>query len=143
MSKILAGYRFIFNSSDIKNENDKTIIKEGLTEEEANLFAEISEYIQGGTYLELRSSTPEWRIKKEHERLYDILQKHSNLFSTEKMKSFKDDVGLIIDYISENMLGYSYDENFDMRTLNSYSIEYVPQEIIIEDVTHSFIKNKI
>lgn len=145
MSKISAGYRFTFNSIDIRNENEKTIIKEGLTETEASLFAELSEELQecGATYLTIRSSAPEWRIKKEHERLYNIFEKHPTLFTNEKMQEFKEDVGAIMDYMSENMLGYSHDEHIDMRTLKSYTIEDIPQDIIMKDVTATFRKNKV
>lgn len=145
MNKIAAGYRFTFNSTDIRDENPQTIIKEGLTETEASLFAEISEEIQGygATYLTIRSSSPEWRIKKEHERLYNIFDKHSTLFTNEKMQEFKTDVGTIIDYIAENMIGYSYDDQIDMRSLKNYTIEDIPQDIIIKDVTATFKKNTI
>lgn len=142
MSKIAAGYRFTFNSSDIRSDNSSSIIKEGLTENETNLFVELSEQLQSNTYLALRSSTPEWRIKKEHEKLYNILDKYSSFFTKEKMDEFKEDVGAIMDYISENMLGYSSEEGVDMRVLDSYKIEDIPQDIILNDVTSKFQKHK-
>lgn len=143
MNKILAGYRLTFNSCDIRKENPNTIIKEGLSEDEASLLVEISESIHYENYLELRSSVPEWRIKKAHEKLYNIFEKRSMLFTLEQMNAFKKDVGVIIDYINENILGYSYEEGFDMRTLKSYKVEDIPQDIIINDVTNIFKKNKV
>jgi hypothetical protein len=142
MNKIAAGYRFTFNSCDIRQENPFSVIKEGLSESEANFFFDLSEAIQGGTALDIRSSNAEWRIKKEHEKLYSIFEKHSNLFTDENLKAMKDDVGRIMDYISENMIGYSYSDHVDMRTLVNYKIEYVPEDIIINDVTEKFL-NKI
>lgn len=140
MNKISAGYRFTFNSNDIFNENPNTMIKEGLTENEVSFFVELSDVIQGGTYLQVRSNTPEWRIKKEHEKLYNVLEKYSNLFNEEDMAKFKEDVGVIMDYIAENMIGYSGDDNIDMRVLKNYKIENIPQDIIINDVTNQFSK---
>ena len=54
------------------------------------------------------------------------------------MQEFKDDVGMIMDYISENITGYSYDENISMRILINYKIEEIPKDIIINDVTDNF-----
>lgn len=140
MNKIPAGYRFTFNSCDIRNDNPYTIIKEGLTESQANLLSELSEYIQGGTYLEVRSHVAEWRIKKEHERLYNIVEKHSQVFTPEQLQDMKEDIGIIMDYISENMVGYTYSEDMDMRTLVSYKIENIPEDILLTDVTYEFSK---
>lgn len=140
MTKIAAGYRFIFQSEDIRNENSSTIIKEGCSEDEAKFFRDLSEQITGGTYLDVMSSHPQWRIKKEHEKLSVIFEKYSSLFTQEQMENFKNDVGTMVDFIAENMIGYSHEEGINMRVLKSYQIEEVPHDIIINDITHSFKK---
>lgn len=138
MNKIPEGYRFSFNSLDIRNENPQTIIKEGLTELETNLFLDLSELIKGGMSFDIEERDS-WRVKKEHEKLYAILENYKELFSGEKLKNFKDDIGMIMDYISENMLGFSSEEGINMRQLFNYKIQYIPEEIAINDVTNSFM----
>lgn len=59
MSKIKSGYRFTFLSSDINHENCYSIVKDGLTKLEADLFFDISEAIEGGTCLDMRFSNSE------------------------------------------------------------------------------------
>jgi hypothetical protein len=138
MNKIPAGYRLSFYSCDIRENNPHIIIKEGLTQEQAQLLTSIGNIIQDDTYLALRQSTPEWRINKIHEKLYAVLEQHQSLFHPVKMNTFKEDVGAIMDYISENITGYSYDEYVDMRVFNGYKAEYIPDDIVIQDVTKQF-----
>lgn len=141
MNKIPAGYRFTFMSHDLRDENPATIIKEGLTEVETNLFVEICEFIRGGTGLEL-DDLAQWRKNKVHTALLSILESYPTLFSPEKLTGFKEDLGLIVDFINESILGYPHSEDFNMRILYTYKVEDIPQDIFLNDVTYSFPKKK-
>lgn len=139
MNKIPAGYRFTFVSHDLHNENIHTIILEGIDEIKANLFVDLCELIKYGTGIELED-TLEWRKNKFHEKSIHIFEKYTNIFTNEQLIEFKQDLGLVIDFISENILGYSYDNNVLMRVLSYYKVEDIPEDIIINDVTQRFNK---
>jgi hypothetical protein len=139
MNKIPAGYRFSFVSNDLHDENEKTIIKDGLNESEAHLFSDLANFLQGGTGLEL-DDLAQWRKNKIHETLMNIFESYPTMFSPEKIAEFKSDIGAIMDFISENMLGYSHEDNVNMRFLITYKIEDIPQDILINDVTEKFNK---
>lgn len=140
MNKIPAGYRLSFYSCDIRQDDSRIIIKEGLSEAQAQLLTAIGDIIINESSLALRDSTAPWRLTKIHEQLYAAFEVHASLFCEEKMADFKEDLGAIMDYISQNMTGYSYDDNIDMRLFNGYKAEYVPEDIFIEDVTRKFQK---
>lgn len=141
MNKIPAGYRFTFNSKDVRGENNYALIKEGISEQQAHLLADISKYIVGGgNYLELPDSAPEWRINSEHKKFYAIIDKHKSVFTNEQLNNMKEDVGYIMDYISENIVGYADSNEFTMRVLTHFKVEFIPEDIMIEDVTYHFTK---
>lgn len=140
MNKIPAGYRFSFLSYDLRHNNEKIIIKEGLNENEANLFSQLAEYIQGGLGIEL-DDTPAWRETSVHNNLLKIMESYPTIFNEDEMNNFKSDLGIIRDFISENILGYEPTDYIKMRFLESYKIEDIPQDIPLKDVTYNF-KNK-
>lgn len=141
MNKIAAGYRFTFSSTDLRGENCHSIIKEGVDEKQAYLLSDISKFIVGGGhYFEMRDSAPEWRIKSEHQKLYDIVEKYTQVFSQEQLDNMKQDIGYIIDYINENIVGYADSNEFSMRVLKHFKVEFIPEDIMIEDVTYNFTK---
>ena len=141
MNKIPAGYRFTFSSTDVRNEHRYSIIKQGVSEKQAHLLADIIKHIVGGgSYLEMRDSVSEWRIKAEHTKIYNIMEKHKEVFTEEQLCEMKEDIYNIIGYISENIVGSADSNEFTMRVLKSFKVEFIPEDIMIEDVTYQFTK---
>lgn len=131
---IPAGYRFTFVSWENDGDNYKTIIKEGVEEKQAKLLVELAKADSG---LENAYEPDETELKTGYNVLWPIFEKHKDVFSSKQMESFKADVGAMTEYINEKILGYS-SEGYWMRVLDSYKIEYIPEEIKIEDVTDKF-----
>lgn len=136
---ILAGYRFTFVSWENDGDNKKTIVKEGVQEAEAKLLGKLASLIQlGGCGLENNYEPSEKEQKKAFKILLPIFEKHKDIFDESDMNLFRKDVGQMVDYINENMLGHGED-GYWMRALQSTKVEYIPEEINIEDVTSKFV----
>ena len=135
---IPAGYRFTFNSWENDGDNKRTIVMEGVSEKEAHLFANLAKLIKlRGTGLENAYDPDKKAKQKAYEKLFPLFEAHREVFDDDDFELFVGNVGQMVDYISEYMLGYS-DEEYWLRVLESYKIEYIPQEIKIDDVTDKF-----
>lgn len=139
-SKIKAGYRITSVSWENDGDHYRTVIKEGLKEEEAKLIGEI------GTLMKTRKSglenaydASEKELAKGHTFYLPLFENHSNLFSKHDMDLYRQDCYGIIEYITDMITGYS-SEGYALRVLESMKIEYFPEDVVIEDVTKKFFK---
>lgn len=139
INKIPAGYRFSFKSWENDRDSENTLIVEGISEKEAYLLSDLAKIIQAKeTGLENKYNPSEKDKENAYNVLWPIFERHENLFDHEDMEYFCGDVGLMVDYINENILGHASSRNCWMRVLESYKIELIPEEIQIKDVTDTF-----
>lgn len=137
---IPAGYRFTFKSYEGDGDNLKTIIKEGLSENEAHLLAKIANLMIGqGIELENQDEPTEKDKQKAYKKLWPVFKAHKDVFDIETFESFTDNVDLMADYINENIVDYAEDQYY-MRVLESYHAEYTPVEIELTNMTLDFLK---
>lgn len=139
-SKIKAGYRVTSVSWENDADNYRTIIKEGLKEEEAKLLGEV------GTLMKTRKSGLENNYKpdkddldKGHKFYLPVFEKYSHLFGEHDMSLYRQDCYGIMEYIVDNITGYST-ENYALRVLESMKFEYFPEDVVIENVTEKFFQ---
>lgn len=137
---IPAGYRFTFNSYEGDGDNLKTIVKQGVSENEAHLLAKIANLMVGsGIWLENQDDPSEKEKRKAYNLLWPVFEQHKDLFDSETLELFKEGVDSMADYICENIVDYPEDEYY-MRVLESYHAEYTPVAIELTDVTLDFLK---
>lgn len=131
------GYRFTFVSYEGDADNYQTIITEGLPQREAQLVGELAKLlIDGGSGLENQYEPSENVYERAYAKIFSIFEKYQDVFEPQYFELFKPDLGGAIDYINENILGSS--DVYTLRVLKSYKVEYVAQDIHLEDVTLQF-----
>jgi hypothetical protein len=135
MSIIKAGYRITVTSweNDADNYNTKTV--EGLNEDEVNFHIDLLKLIVGsnsndktvfGNMYDPRDS----ELEAFREAVIRVFLKHS------RPDSIYEPLNIAMDIIGE-YTGYGGD-GFYTRVAESIVVEFVPQEIIIEDVSTKF-----
>lgn len=139
-SKIKAGYRIASVSWENDGDHYRTIIKEGIKEEEAKLIGKIGKLMKSRkSGLENNYEASEEDLEKGHKFYLPTFEKYKDLFSNHDMILYRQDCYAIIDYITENITGYS-SEGYALRVLESMKIEYFPEDVVIEDVTTKLFK---
>ena len=139
-TKIPSGYRFTFVSVESNGHHRRTVIREGLSEVEANLFAELANVIKAkATGLENRVNPTEEQQKKAFQVLWPIFEKYDQIFDYEDLDMFMGDLGLMVDYINDYILDYP-SGNCWLRQLEDYEVQYTPENINLENVTSKFKK---
>jgi hypothetical protein len=138
--KIPSGYRFTFFSVESHGNHERTIVREGLSEVEANLFSELANVIKSkSTGLENQSNLTEEQLEKAFQVLWPIFEKYDQIFDYEDLDMFMGDLGLMVDYINDYILGYP-SGNCWLRQLEDYEVQYTPENINLENVTSKFKK---
>ena len=134
MSTIKSGYRITVTSWENDADNYRTETIDGLDEHEVRFHVDLLKLIMGsrcndktvfGNMYEPRDS----EVDLFEEAVTKVLTKHDELDSKYHARDIAMDI--IGDYT-----GYS--EGFFTRVAESIVVEYVPQEIIIEDVSSKF-----
>lgn len=126
---IPAGYRFTFDSWENDADNNKTKILEGVSLEDAQFLSELCKILQAqGTGLENEYEPDDKTYKKAFKILKPLFKKY---------KKPQNDIYEMCDYIAENILDYSAEE-YGLRVLDGVKVQYIPQDILIEDVTAKF-----
>lgn len=140
MNKIKAGYRVTSISWENDGDNYRTVIKEGLKEEEVKLIGAIGKLMKSKkSGLENNYEASDKELSKGHKFYLPIFEKYVSLFSEHDMNLYRQDCYAIMDYIVENITGYS-SEGYALRVLESMKIEYFPEDILVQDVTKLFVK---
>ena len=140
MNKIKAGYRVTSISWENDGDNYRTIIKEGLKEEEVKLIGAIGKLMKSKkSGLENNYEASDKELSKGHKCYLPIFEKYVSLFSEHDMNLYREDCYGIMDYIVENITGPS-SEGYALRVLESMKIEYFPEDILVQDVTKLFFK---
>jgi hypothetical protein len=134
MSTIKAGYRITVTSWENDADNYNTSTTDGLDEQEARYHVDLLKLIKGshcnnknvfGNLYEPRDS----EVKAFEEAIQAVFYKHG--------KTFPDDMALDVAMdIVGDYTGYS--DGYMTRVAEKITVEYVPEEIFIEDVTKQF-----
>lgn len=135
MSVIKPGYRITCTSweNDADNYNTKTV--DGLSEDTVRFHVDLLKLIAGsncndktvfGNMYEPRNEA----IKAFEAAVLEVLRKHDKLDL--EYDTLDTAMSIIGDYT-----GYG-DDGFFTRVVESLEVEYIPQEIIIEDVSNKF-----
>lgn len=137
-SKIKAGYRITSVSWENDGDNYRTVIKEGLKEEETKLIGEIGKLMKSRkSGLENSYEPDDKELNKGHAFYLPVFEKYEHLFSKHDMSIYRADAYGIMSYIVDNITGYSA-EGYALRVLESMKIEYFPEDVVIEDVTKKY-----
>jgi hypothetical protein len=136
MAKIKAGYRLTVKSWENDDDHKNTIQKDGLSLEDTQFIVKIISLYKGNLGNIYEPSNKE--LKEEKLALRTIVDKYPNakemlgLIDDEDMKN--DDA--IVDCIHESILHeYMGSGEFYTRKCEGYTVEHVPFEVNIEDVT--------
>lgn len=136
MSTIKKGYRLTVESWENDGDNDNTVILDGLEESKVKFLVEICKRL---------SSNYHFSNEENHQfgNMYDPSDSELNEFYDYMrpiLVKYNKDVEDDEDYLGEVLddLGLS-SIDFFTRICQRFIVEYVPQDIEIEDVTHKFI----
>lgn len=139
-SKIKAGYRITSVSWENDGDHYRTVVIEGVKEEEAKLIGSLGKLMQSRkSGLENNYEPSDEEYEKGHQCYLPTFEKYEHLFSKHDMNLYRQDCYAIMDYIGEKITGYST-EGYALRVLESMKVEYFPEDVVIEDVTKKFFK---
>lgn len=133
------GYRLTCISYD--GSNYITITKEGLSEEKAHFYYDLANATKS-CGLNNEYEPDDKALKKAHKVLLPVFEKHGYLFDSRQMENVKEDVGAMCDYIKDDLVVVPK-EGFYISTLESYKIEYVPEDITFKNITSSFAYKEV
>lgn len=134
MSAIKAGYRITVTSWENDADNYNTKSCDGLSEDQARFHVDLLKLIDGShcnnnTVFGNMYEPDDEQLEAFEAAAAKVLEKHNQLDS--KYDTLDIAMGIIGDYTG-------YGEGFYTRVAESIVVEYVPQEIIIEDVSSKF-----
>lgn len=139
INSIKAGYRITCVSWENDGDHYRTLIRDGISKRETELIAEIAgSMIKRKSGLENNYEASERDLNKGHKFFLKIFEKYQDFFDEHDMGIFRQDHYGIVEYICDNITGLSV-EGYALRVLKSICIEYVPEEIQLQDVTDQFI----
>jgi hypothetical protein len=127
MSTIKAGYRMTVESWENDADHYNTVIKDGLNERDVKLYIDILK-LTDGEFGNMYEPT-ERELNDFAKAVEAVFDKHNHPYETENLAS--DGSEIICDFC-----GYS--EYYFTRVVDKITVEYIPQDIIIEDVTKQF-----
>lgn len=128
MSTIKAGYRMTVTSWENDADHYNTITKDGLTENDVKLYVDVLRLAADGFGNMYEPSDKE--MEKFGEAVWLVFDKNGHKY--EQPDGCIDEGAEIIG----EFCGYS--EHYFTRVVEKIIVEYVPQEIVIEDVTKKF-----
>lgn len=138
MSVIKAGYRITVVSWENDADNYRTITRDGLLKEEAQRDVEFLKLIAGSYN---RHDTD----NKVFGNLYEPRPPALEAF-TDAVRQLMAKYGIEVneewplDYFLEEVCEYTgWSEGYTTRVVDQITVEYVPTEIVIEDVTKEFV----
>jgi hypothetical protein len=127
MSTIKAGYRVTVKSWENDGDHYNTITKDGLSEEDVKLYVDILKLARedfGNMY-----DPSDKELEDFGNAVKKVFDKHGRAYDE---SNCEEEGGEIIG----EFCGYS--EHYFTRVVEKITVEYVPQEIVIEDVTTKF-----
>ncbi len=147
MITIPQGYRFTTHSWENDADARQTLIKEGLSKRETELLARLASIIKNrGTGLANTYDPTEEEQERAYKVLLPIFEEYIDLFDTgikelTNIEWFRKDGGYMLNYIQAKLTGEPYSPDFGIRVIESFKIEYIPMDIVLEDVTNQFVTN--
>lgn len=133
---IKAGYRVTFHSTENDGDNPNVISREGVPEREARLLGALAHGVWDSGIA--NSFEPdEEECEEAHTHFLTIFERFSDVFTAKQMQEFRDEQDEVFSYISENITGPN-SEGYVIRSLGEFSIEFIPHDIVIDDVTDDF-----
>lgn len=137
---IPAGYRVVTQSWENDGDHPRTIVCQKLSKREAELLVRLATLLQArGTGLENEYGPSDEVREEAYERLIPIFEDFTDIISVKTLAAYQLDGSHMLDYIVDKLLGYSV-EDYGLRVLESFEVEWVPIEIVIENVTEQFTK---
>lgn len=149
---IPAGYRVTVESWENDADNYKTSVMEGLTKGEVVFLVD---------FAKLFYSQNNWKGPKGHGNMYDpdskelsnfkeaymgVINKHGVAAMGDVIRShfWDEDAGSFYEDQHDGVMELAYDMglsggDFYTRVLDSIKVEYIPTEIILQDVTEDFV----
>ena len=143
--KIKAGYRISIKSWENDADNPQVIVIDGLTEDRVKYIIELIKMFKSHNnpnsgFGNLYDGYGSKRYKLARHAIMDVMKKHDAVLTAEERDYVNGDeedfeaCEIMCDY-----LGVSSD-NFTFRVFDSFTVEFIPYEIDLEDVTSQFEK---
>lgn len=140
MNKIPAGYRVTSVSCENDGDHYQTVMKEGLSENEVKLLgAVVSMMYSGDSRLENNYEPNKKEMDFGHKVYLTVFEQYAHMYTPEQMQEMRTSFQPINDYICKNITGNSV-EGYAVRDLQDVTIEYFPEDVLIENVTDQFVK---
>lgn len=129
MSTIKAGYRMTVVSWENDGDNYNTITKDGLTENEVQMYVDFLSLLKGNSEFSNMYEPDDEEIEGFNQAVLPLLKKHDVVY----FDGYPCDMACEI--VGE-LTGYT---EFFTRVVEEIKIEYIPVEVCFEDVTNKFI----
>jgi hypothetical protein len=137
-TKIKAGYRATIKSWENDGDNSKTVILEGLSEERIKFIVELGHLFKTSNHGN-QYDPSDGQIAHMVNAIRKVMSQHVSALDKEEKRyaTWPDDVFF---YLVRELIGDS-SEGFFLRAFDSMKIEFLPEEVVFNDVTTKFIKN--
>jgi hypothetical protein len=135
---IPAGYRVSTKTWENDGDNYKTLVKEGLSKRQVEFLAKIVK-LSKSIGLENEYEPDEEVYIEAYARLLPIFEEFPDVFSEAKLLAYREEGGCMIDYLIDNLYSRS-DNDYALRVIESFKVEYIANPIEMEDVTEEFTK---
>jgi hypothetical protein len=133
---IKAGYRVTFHSTENDGDSPNVITREGVSEREARFLGALAHAVAGSDIAN-NYEPDEDEQAEAYQEFLPIFERFEDLFSAKEMEQFRADDWRVFSYISEHISG-SNSEGYVIRSVGPFTIEFIPQDIVIDDVTEDF-----
>lgn len=136
---IKAGYRLTATSWENDADHYAAEVMDGLTEAEVRMYVELGTYLGSGygendfgnMYV---GSSRDDKVVKVRQVLSEVIKKHRGAFENDDHFEFA--VCEPIEFVNDKLLGYS--DDYLMRVLQEIKVEFIPNDIVIQDVSDQF-----
>ena len=145
------GYRLTIGSWENDADNYKTTVLEGLTKERVEYLLELCRNFtsgsnNGGATFGNMYEPSDTRLAQATDRILEVMARHPAALTEDEVDLLngtgdyedlsKDDIGYTCQEIIGDLLSYS--ENYTFRVYDGATVQFVPHQIEMQDVTHEF-----
>ena len=143
MSTIKAGYRVTVTSWENDGDNYNTLSKDGMTAEAARLVYQLLSLLEGDLGNMYEPDEEECELLTE--AVIPIIKQNLSIlgeFGYSVYKQSDVDFPMYATQVATSIIGdfTGFSEGYYTRKVESIVVEYVPAEIVIQDVTHEFME---
>ena len=139
---IEAGYRLSINSWENDGDHRKTKVLEGLSKELVQFYVELLKLFKSQNYNDDRTAfgnmyEPEdYLLQNAADAIKGVADAHRGTLDALDPGEYDYVTGYPCDYVGDYLLGYS--EHYTYRVFESFKVQLVPSEIVLQDVTDLF-----